>query len=340
MESPRQDPIPPQPTPQPQPRLTICPYCGGKSRSLAACESCGGRFDPLSRQATQNAMGPWYVRVESQPFRPGCSYSTMLGLIERGAIKPDTAIRGPTTKQFWMLARWCPGVAHRLGLCHSCQARVAPESENCPTCGAGFDAPTERQMLGLGEVRTLPGKPSGSTEAVVVDGVSSRDESAPVPVAMETKPAAHTATEQSEEVDPESLRELRLRRDLRKARRWGRLWASVAAIGLLAAAGYVVYGELDLGAGPAGRWLGSGEGADADVAGDDGAVPDSPEVSEAVGGVDTTPSQQTADAGEDRGQGVAEVDEVELPKPETDTAADEPPLSPRLERLGQLRGLR
>ena len=43
--------------PTPRPRIELCPYCGRESVNTTRCAHCGGRFDALSRQATQNAMG-------------------------------------------------------------------------------------------------------------------------------------------------------------------------------------------------------------------------------------------------------------------------------------------
>jgi len=86
---------PPNPTP-PQIRGILCPYCGNISADPRRCDRCSGYFDPLSRQATQNAMGPWYIRDLTAPFRPGCSYETLRDLIRRGKITRESIIRGPT----------------------------------------------------------------------------------------------------------------------------------------------------------------------------------------------------------------------------------------------------
>lgn len=153
-------PTPTHGPPTPQPRSLVCPYCGAVSRTIDKCGSCGGRFDPLSRQATQNAMGPWWVRGRGSPTGPGCSYRMMVSLVERGTIKRDTVVRGPTTRQFWMLAAKTPGIAHRCGLCHSCGETVDPASHACPGCGAAFPDHADRQRLGLGPVRELPGHAS------------------------------------------------------------------------------------------------------------------------------------------------------------------------------------
>ncbi len=145
-----------QPTSRAEPRRS-CPYCGAALAAAASrCEACKGWLDPLSRQATQNSMGPWFIRDETQPFRPGCNYETVLALIQRGRITPDTVLRGPTTGQFWREARQVPGVGHLFGRCHGCEHGVSPDAERCPRCGASFAVPRERQDLGLGPVHRLP----------------------------------------------------------------------------------------------------------------------------------------------------------------------------------------
>ncbi len=113
------------------------------------CDECGGYFEPLSRRATQIAMGPWYIRDKRVPFRPGCSYEVLVSQIKAGRIKPNTVIRGPTTRQFWSVARNVPGVAHLLGYCHRCGAHVSPNDKACPDCAEPFMAVTERNELGL-----------------------------------------------------------------------------------------------------------------------------------------------------------------------------------------------
>ncbi len=133
----------------------ICPYCGHSQTDAMRCESCRGLFEPLSRQATQNAMGPWFVRDESQPFRPGCSYETLVRLVERGRVTAGSIIRGPATHQFWMRADHVPGLAHLFGLCHSCGERVGREDVCCEFCGAMFTGEQDRQAMGLLPVRDL-----------------------------------------------------------------------------------------------------------------------------------------------------------------------------------------
>jgi len=131
------------------PQLVLCPYCGHTQADDDRCGECGGLFEPLSRRATQIAMGPWYVRDRKRPYHPGCSYEVLKKRIAAGAVRPNSVLRGPTTRQFWALARNVPGVAHLLGYCHECRAHVEPSDTECPQCGAPFPEVDERNELGL-----------------------------------------------------------------------------------------------------------------------------------------------------------------------------------------------
>lgn len=142
----------------PKLRNLICPFCGELTADSGRCTHCQARFDPLSRQATQNEMGPWFVRDDSMPFRPGCSYSTIQRLIENGGVQANSVLRGPSTHQFWMLAKHTPGVAHLLGVCHSCGESVEKDAFACRNCHAAFSTDRDRQHLGLGPTRPLPGR--------------------------------------------------------------------------------------------------------------------------------------------------------------------------------------
>jgi hypothetical protein len=150
---------PAQPTePKTGPRGILCPYCGQVSMNPKRCDACAGFFDPLSRQASQNAMGPWFIRDGKGPFRPGCSFETVRELVKRGKITRETVLRGPTTRQFWNFAGRTPTVANLLGHCHNCGGEVSPEDYSCAACGAVFTPDTDRQHMGLAPVHLLPGQ--------------------------------------------------------------------------------------------------------------------------------------------------------------------------------------
>lgn len=155
-------------------KVLICPYCGETQPAGERCRACAGLFEPLSRQATHNDMGPWFIRDPFRPFQPGCSYETIIKLIERGQITKTSILRGPTTKQFWTIARRAPGVAHLLGYCHSCDAPVDVEDHGCPACGVPFGAYLDRNYLGLPEVRPLPWEPGHDEAAAQTAAVAGR----------------------------------------------------------------------------------------------------------------------------------------------------------------------
>jgi len=144
----------PSPTPTNTPHanggpMILCPYCGFTQPHAEKCSGCGGLFEPLSRMATQIAMGPWFVRDKVNPFKPGFSIETLKKMIEAGRVKPYTVIRGPSTHQFWSIARNVSGVAHMLGYCHQCGEKVDPRDKACPHCMATFRSFKERDRLGL-----------------------------------------------------------------------------------------------------------------------------------------------------------------------------------------------
>ena len=248
----------PRAAPRPQPRIVLCPYCGSRSRDLHRCESCSGYFDPLSRQATQNAMGPWFIRDDAQPFRPGCSFGTLCALVRRGKVTPETPIRGPTTRQFWVLAKRCPGVANLFGICHACARAVEPHDSACRHCGVSFEPPHDRQQLGLGSVRLLPGQaapedvaatsepglaplahaPAASDEPVVSDAIGA---DRPLTPALDERVLARVQS---------------LERHLRVLRRSRAIYLAVVVVLLLSSVFVFAAPSLGIALGPVDRWLG------------------------------------------------------------------------------------
>ena len=138
----------------------LCPFCGAHAVNADSvqCTACGARTDPLSRQATQNEMGPWFVRDETAPFRPGCRLETIERWARSGRLSPTTVIRGPSTHQNWVEARRVPGVARLFGRCHACEEPVGSDEVICRGCGAALHAERDRQHLGLAAIRPLPGR--------------------------------------------------------------------------------------------------------------------------------------------------------------------------------------
>src|SRR5262245_7092805 len=115
-------------------KTLICPFCGARQPTAASCGACGTPLDEETTRTTLAHMGPWFLRSDAMPFMPGCSWDQLATFVARGIVTRDSVLRGPTTRQLWTIARRVPGVAHLLGLCHACQAKVDPKKGACPAC--------------------------------------------------------------------------------------------------------------------------------------------------------------------------------------------------------------
>jgi hypothetical protein len=174
-------------------------------------------------------MGPWGIRDEQAPFRPGCTYDTILMLIDQGVIRAETVIRGPTTRQFWTLAKHTPSISQRLGMCHNCQFEVSKEKVLCPSCKASFLPERDRQHMGVGQTRLLPIQGGQQTKAVVERAASS--------VAIQKIPDSAAPRTTVEHVGPsgytdDAVEVIRLWRRAFNAER-KRAWIAVGLAGLV-----------------------------------------------------------------------------------------------------------
>jgi hypothetical protein len=108
-------------------------------------------------------MGPWWIRREEFPFRPGMKYDLIADLARTEKIDKNTIIRGPTTKQLWNVAGRVQGIAHLLGKCHACGERVEPTSRACSACKAQFFIYRDRNNLGLDQSNPTEGEIVGKS---------------------------------------------------------------------------------------------------------------------------------------------------------------------------------
>ncbi|MCE2881468.1 MAG: hypothetical protein LW636_03770 [Planctomycetaceae bacterium] len=143
------------------PHALICPYCSEPQAPALACKCCGGRFDVWSLHATANDMGAWFVRDTKRPHFVGFGYEALVAAIRAGEVGRDAIVRGPTTGQYWTLARRVRGIAHLFGRCHACQSPVNEDQPVCAACGAGPLVEHARGELGL-PPRTPSERPMGA----------------------------------------------------------------------------------------------------------------------------------------------------------------------------------
>ena len=125
----------------------ICPCCGDASDG-DECAGCGTVFAPPEK-STRLTWGPWTLREPKRPFQAGISFDEVRYRISLGAVEASTVLRGPSTYQFWSIARNVPGISHLVGYCHACGGRADASHERCLACRALFAVNFSPNLLGL-----------------------------------------------------------------------------------------------------------------------------------------------------------------------------------------------
>ena len=112
-----------------------CIYCGQiVSRREERCPHCRASFSTAVRKASREVLGPWYYLDARNPSGRGVTFETIIKMAEKGRIRPDSVVRGPTTHQDWMYAAETPRLAKYLGMCPHCFAEAKPEEAYCSRC--------------------------------------------------------------------------------------------------------------------------------------------------------------------------------------------------------------
>jgi len=112
-----------------------CVYCGQViPRSSDRCEHCRTSLSLAVRKASREVVGPWYHLDPRNPSGRGVTFETLIKMMEKGRIRPDSIVRGPTTHQDWMYAAEAPRLAKYLGMCPHCFAEAKPEDTYCVRC--------------------------------------------------------------------------------------------------------------------------------------------------------------------------------------------------------------
>ena len=98
------------------------------------CPQCRTSFSIAVRKASREIIGPWYYLDPRNPSGRGVTLETLLKMIEKGRLRPDSIVRGPTTHQDWMYAAETPRLAKYFGMCPHCFGEVKPEETFCTHC--------------------------------------------------------------------------------------------------------------------------------------------------------------------------------------------------------------
>jgi hypothetical protein len=112
-----------------------CVYCGQViRRSEERCPHCKTSFSLAVRRASREVMGDWFYLDSRNPSGRGVTFETLIKMIEKGRIRADSIVRGPTTHQDWLYAAETPRLAKYLGMCPHCFAEAKPEDTYCTRC--------------------------------------------------------------------------------------------------------------------------------------------------------------------------------------------------------------
>ena len=112
-----------------------CLYCGQViDRSADRCPHCRTSFSFAVRKASREVVGDWYYLDLRNPSGRGVTFETLIKMIEKGRIRADSIVRGPTTHHDWVFAAEAPRLAKYLGMCPHCFATAKPEDTFCTGC--------------------------------------------------------------------------------------------------------------------------------------------------------------------------------------------------------------
>jgi hypothetical protein len=179
-------------------RILACPLCGETQYEQTVCKQCGGKLDPDGLLLAEASFGPWYVRDEDNPFAPGMTYDLLVQKIGDETLHRFSLVRGPTTRQLWIIAKRVPGIAHLLGRCHRCDEHVDPASNACHMCEVAFGGYRSRDSLGLEETKSKKVEATGLSSFL---GDTAIFETCSEPLSVPTRPQVKNAPLNSEVSD-------------------------------------------------------------------------------------------------------------------------------------------
>jgi hypothetical protein len=134
-----------------------CVYCGQViDRTEDRCPHCRTSMSVAVRRASREVIGPWYYLDPRNPSGRGVTFEALIKMIEKGRIKADSIVRGPTTHQDWMYAAEAPRLAKYLGLCPHCFGEVRPEDTYCSHCQLNMNTRPAEPRPGVPESLVKP----------------------------------------------------------------------------------------------------------------------------------------------------------------------------------------
>lgn len=130
-----------------------CVYCGRPiPRDAKRCPECRTSYSLAVRKAYREVEGNWFYLDRRNPSGRGVTFEALVKLVEKGRLRPESIVRGPSTHQDWMYAAETPRLAKYLGICPHCFAETTPDQTYCTRCQLNMN---ERPA------RPRPGVPAG-----------------------------------------------------------------------------------------------------------------------------------------------------------------------------------
>jgi hypothetical protein len=134
-----------------------CVYCGQViSRTEERCPHCRTSMSVAVRRASREVIGPWYYLDARNPSGRGVTFETLIKMIEKGRIRHDSIVRGPTTHQDWLYAAEAPRLAKYLGVCPHCFGEAKPEDTYCTRCQLNMNSRPAESRPGVPESLVKP----------------------------------------------------------------------------------------------------------------------------------------------------------------------------------------
>jgi len=159
-----------------------CVYCGQMiDRQADRCPHCRTSYSFAVRKASREVVGDWFYLDSRNPSGRGVSFETLIKMIEKGRIRPDSVVRGPTTHHDWMYAAEAPRLAKYLGMCPHCFAQAKPEDTFCTNCQLNMnERPAEaRPGAAPDEIQDPYHKPAYEMEERLADAARAAEPTPP-----------------------------------------------------------------------------------------------------------------------------------------------------------------
>ncbi len=175
-----------------------CVYCGQViPRASDRCPHCRTSYSVAVRRASREVIGDWFYLDPRNPSGRGVTFETLVKMVEKGRIRPDSIVRGPPTHHDWMYAAETPRLAKYLGLCPHCFAETTPDQTFCGDCHRNMNERPGSPQPGV-PIEDVKEPVHAEAHELEMTLAGREEPPAPQPPAADVGPPAPTPTPHSE----------------------------------------------------------------------------------------------------------------------------------------------